>query len=83
MKVFALGALALIFGLGGCMHGAHHEHMEGMMGQHQANACPNASQAAHEPGDAATATHDQSAHEAQNECPPANAAQYQHDQPQN
>lgn len=83
MKLISLGAaLALSLGASGCM-GAMHEHHESMMGQHAARDCPNAEQGRHGATAEDQAGHDHSAAEGQAQCPPADPAQHQHDQPQN
>lgn len=87
MKLFLTGAaLALSLGASGCM-GAMHEHHEGMMGgmmgEHAAQDCPTAQPAEHGAASEDPAAHDHSAAEAQAQCPPADAAEHQHQQPQN
>ena len=87
MKLILTGvALALSLGASGCM-GAMHEHHEGMMGgmmgQHGAQECPNAQQGQHGAASQDQAGHDHPADETQRQCPPADSAEHQHQQPQN
>jgi hypothetical protein len=80
--IFTGAALALSLGASGCM-GAMHEHHEGMMGQRGAQGCPNAQQGQHGAPGQAQAGHDHPPGETQTQCPPADEAQHQHNQPQN
>lgn len=83
--ILTAAALALSLGASGCM-GAMHEHHEGMMGgmtgEHGAQDCPNAQQGQHGAGQD-QADHEHPAGEAQAQCPPADSAEHQHQQPQN
>ena len=78
-------ALALLLGANGCMGAMderHHAMMGGMTSHQRAETCPKAEEGAHGATQSPETSHDHSAAEAQDQCPPANAEHHQHPEPQ-